>query len=89
MPQTRRALSATLLAVSLGATGPAAIAQTDARRLLADDPALESARGRAARMLLWLLDQRFTLDIGQSLATLFPQLGVFLNAYRQQKGAAS
>lgn len=32
MPQTRRALSATLLAVSLGATGPAAIAQTDAPR---------------------------------------------------------
>lgn len=34
-----------------------AIAQTDARRLLADDPTLESPRGRAARMLLWLLDQ--------------------------------
>ena len=34
-----------------------AIAQTDARRLLADDPALTSARGKAARLLLWLLDQ--------------------------------
>ncbi len=34
-----------------------AIAQTDARRLLADDPTLTSPRGRAARMLLWLLDQ--------------------------------
>ncbi len=34
-----------------------AIAQSDARRLLADDPGLEGARGKAARMLLWLLDQ--------------------------------
>ena len=34
-----------------------AVAQSDARRLLADDPALESARGQAARLLLWLLDQ--------------------------------
>jgi ATP-dependent DNA helicase RecG len=34
-----------------------AIAQTDARRLLADDPALDGPRGRAARLLLWLLDQ--------------------------------
>ncbi|OYU18414.1 MAG: ATP-dependent DNA helicase RecG [Rhodobacteraceae bacterium PARR1] len=34
-----------------------AIAQSDARRLLADDPALQSPRGRAARMLLWLLEQ--------------------------------
>ncbi len=34
-----------------------AIAQTDARRLLADDPDLSSPRGKAARMLLWLLDQ--------------------------------
>ncbi|SEM89466.1 ATP-dependent DNA helicase RecG [Gemmobacter aquatilis] len=33
------------------------IAQSDARRLLAEDPALESPRGRAARLLLWLLDQ--------------------------------
>ncbi len=37
--------------------GLMAVAQTDARRLLADDPALESPRGKAARMLLWLLDQ--------------------------------
>jgi ATP-dependent DNA helicase RecG len=34
-----------------------AVAQGDARRLLAGDPALESDRGRAARLLLWLLDQ--------------------------------
>jgi len=34
-----------------------AIAQSDARRLLADDPALQSPRGRAARVLLWLLEQ--------------------------------
>ena len=34
-----------------------AIAQSDARRLLAEDPSLESPRGRAARVLLWLLDQ--------------------------------
>jgi ATP-dependent DNA helicase RecG len=37
--------------------GLMAIAQSDARRLLADDPDLTSARGRAARLLLWLLDQ--------------------------------
>jgi ATP-dependent DNA helicase RecG len=34
-----------------------AVAQSDARRLLADDPALEGPRGKAARVLLWLLDQ--------------------------------
>ena len=34
-----------------------AIAQSDARRLLAEDPALTSPRGTAARLLLWLLDQ--------------------------------
>jgi ATP-dependent DNA helicase RecG len=34
-----------------------AIAQSDARALLTSDPALESPRGRAARILLWLLDQ--------------------------------
>lgn len=33
------------------------IAQSDARRLLAEDPQLESPRGRAVRLLLWLLDQ--------------------------------
>ncbi len=37
--------------------GLMAIAQTDARRLLADDPGLETPRGRAVRNLLWLLDQ--------------------------------
>jgi ATP-dependent DNA helicase RecG len=34
-----------------------AVAQTDARKLLANDPDLTTPRGRAARMLLWLLDQ--------------------------------
>jgi ATP-dependent DNA helicase RecG len=34
-----------------------AVAQTDARRLLADDPTLVSPRGRAARVLLWLMEQ--------------------------------
>ena len=34
-----------------------AVAQSDARRLLSDDPGLTGARGQAARVLLWLLDQ--------------------------------
>ena len=34
-----------------------AIAQSDARTLLAQDPTLESERGRAARVLLWLMGQ--------------------------------
>ncbi len=34
-----------------------AVAQSDARKLLYEDPALESDRGRAARMLLWLTRQ--------------------------------
>ncbi|WP_418592104.1 ATP-dependent DNA helicase RecG [Ponticoccus sp. (in: a-proteobacteria)] len=34
-----------------------AVAQSDARKLLAEDPALESPRGRAARHLLWLMRQ--------------------------------
>jgi ATP-dependent DNA helicase RecG len=37
--------------------GLMAVAQTDARRLLADDPDLSTPRGKAARLLLWLLDQ--------------------------------
>ena len=37
--------------------GLMAVAQSDARALLAVDPDLTSARGRAARLLLWLLDQ--------------------------------
>ncbi|QFT60055.1 ATP-dependent DNA helicase RecG [Sulfitobacter sp. THAF37] len=37
--------------------GLMAVAQSDARKLLADDPALESERGRAARVLLWLMRQ--------------------------------
>ncbi len=38
-------------------TGLMSLAQSDARRLLAEDPALASARGRAARVLLWLMEQ--------------------------------
>ncbi len=34
-----------------------AIAQTDARALLAADPVLQSDRGKAARTLLWLMEQ--------------------------------
>lgn len=34
-----------------------AVAQSDARKLLHDDPALTSPRGQAVRNLLWLLDQ--------------------------------
>mmetsp|Transcript_27885 Transcript_27885/g.52101 ORF Transcript_27885/g.52101 Transcript_27885/m.52101 type:complete len:696 (-) Transcript_27885:683-2770(-) len=34
-----------------------AVAQSDARKLLADDPALDSRRGQAARVLLWLMRQ--------------------------------
>jgi len=34
-----------------------ALAQSDARRLLADDPRLETTRGQAARLLLWLMEQ--------------------------------
>jgi ATP-dependent DNA helicase RecG len=34
-----------------------AVAQSDARKLLADDPTLEGARGKAARVLLWLMEQ--------------------------------
>jgi ATP-dependent DNA helicase RecG len=33
------------------------IAQSDARKLLAEDPRLESPRGQAARLLLWLMEQ--------------------------------
>ncbi|MGY3436557.1 MULTISPECIES: ATP-dependent DNA helicase RecG [unclassified Marinovum] len=38
-------------------TGLMETAQTDARALLHTDPKLESARGRAARVLLWLMRQ--------------------------------
>jgi ATP-dependent DNA helicase RecG len=37
--------------------GQMAVAQTDARKLLNDDPALKSPRGQAARTLLWLMEQ--------------------------------
>lgn len=38
-------------------TGLMAVAQSDARALLNDDPGLRSARGEAARKLLWLMRQ--------------------------------
>ncbi|MGR3803948.1 ATP-dependent DNA helicase RecG [Marinibacterium profundimaris] len=34
-----------------------AVAQSDARKLLADDPTLDGPRGQAARILLWLMRQ--------------------------------
>ena len=34
-----------------------AVAQSDARKLLSDDPGLASPRGRAARVLLWLMER--------------------------------
>ena len=34
-----------------------AVAQKDARKLLSDDPKLETPRGQAARVLLWLMEQ--------------------------------
>jgi ATP-dependent DNA helicase RecG len=37
--------------------GLMATAQTDARKLLNDDPKLETVRGQAARTLLWLMEQ--------------------------------
>ncbi|MEM9639378.1 MAG: helicase-related protein, partial [Pseudomonadota bacterium] len=37
--------------------GLMAIAQSDARKLLADDPDLRTPRGEAARLLLWLMRQ--------------------------------
>ncbi|WP_406644470.1 ATP-dependent DNA helicase RecG [Aliisedimentitalea scapharcae] len=37
--------------------GLMAVAQSDARALLATDPALQSPRGQAARVLLWLMKQ--------------------------------
>ncbi|WP_238364455.1 ATP-dependent DNA helicase RecG [Mesobacterium pallidum] len=37
--------------------GLMAVAQSDARKLLNDDPALETDRGKAARLLLWLTGQ--------------------------------
>ena len=37
--------------------GLMALAQSDARKLLHDDPALTSDRGQAARVLLWLMEQ--------------------------------
>jgi ATP-dependent DNA helicase RecG len=37
--------------------GLMALAQSDARKLLHDDPGLAGPRGQAARVLLWLMDQ--------------------------------
>ncbi|MEM6897913.1 MAG: helicase-related protein, partial [Pseudomonadota bacterium] len=38
-------------------SGLMALAQQDARKLLAEDPTLTSARGQAARVLLWFMEQ--------------------------------
>ncbi|WP_113910934.1 ATP-dependent DNA helicase RecG [Roseovarius dicentrarchi] len=40
-----------------GQAGLMAVAQSDARKLLSDDPDLTSPRGRAARVLLWLMER--------------------------------
>ncbi|MCQ0093053.1 ATP-dependent DNA helicase RecG [Roseovarius sp. M141] len=40
-----------------GQTGLMAVAQSDARKLLTDDPDLTSPRGQAARVLLWLMER--------------------------------
>ncbi|HGG65475.1 MAG TPA: ATP-dependent DNA helicase RecG [Rhodobacteraceae bacterium] len=37
--------------------GLMAVAQSDARKLMAEDPTLEGERGKAARVLLWLMEQ--------------------------------
>ena len=34
-----------------------AMAQSDARRLMSEDPQLATDRGRSARTLLWLMEQ--------------------------------
>ncbi len=39
------------------------IAQTDARKLLHDDPKLESERGKAVRVLLWLMEQEKSIRL--------------------------
>ncbi|MGI3167846.1 ATP-dependent DNA helicase RecG [Pseudooceanicola sp. C21-150M6] len=44
-------------------TGLMAVAQTDARALLAADPQLEGARGKAARHLLWLMGQDTAIQL--------------------------
>ena len=43
--------------------GLMATAQSDARRLLVDDPGLTSDRGKAARVLLWLMRQDETIRL--------------------------
>ena len=40
-----------------GQAGLMAVAQSDARKLLADDPDLTGSRGQAARVLLWLMER--------------------------------
>ena len=50
---------ARLLAEALAKTNAPVvhIARDDARRLISEDPTLESPRGKAARTLLWLMRQ--------------------------------
>jgi ATP-dependent DNA helicase RecG len=42
-----------------------AVAQSDARKLLTDDPELRSPRGEAARILLWLMEQEKAIRLIQ------------------------
>ncbi|WP_414897672.1 ATP-dependent DNA helicase RecG [Rhodovulum sp. YEN HP10] len=43
--------------------GLMAVAQSDARRLLAEDPALAGPRGQAVRVLLWLMERDKTIRL--------------------------
>jgi ATP-dependent DNA helicase RecG len=43
--------------------GLMALAQSDARKLMHDDPGLTGQRGQAARLLLWLMDQERALRL--------------------------
>lgn len=42
-----------------------ALAQSDARALLTMDPELSSARGEAARLLLWLMEKDRSIRLGR------------------------
>lgn len=44
-------------------SGLMAIAQSDARKLLAEDPSLHTERGQAARMLLWLMRREESIPL--------------------------
>jgi ATP-dependent DNA helicase RecG len=40
-----------------------ALAQNDARKLLLDDPSLQTARGQAVRVLLWLMEKERSIRL--------------------------